>query len=231
MNDDQSALEQFTGRVRLFPLPNLVLYPHVVQPLHVFEPRYRQMTADALSDDRLIALVLLQDGWEECYDGRPPVHPVACIGRVIADQLLPDGRYNLLLRGLRRTRIVAETPTDKLYRTAVAELIDEEPPATIEAAKELRQEIAGAVRTRFAITGPAKEQIHDLIHGELPLGPLCDILSFALPLPIAAKQLILELGDVCARAVTLVETIQNLTASRPPGFGPGRKFPPDFSAN
>src|SRR5439155_19684170 len=98
MNDDQAALNQFGGVARLFPLPNVVLFPHVVQPLHIFEPRYRQMTADALEDDRLIALVLLQPGWEADYEGRPSVCTMTCVGRIIAEQRLPDGRYNLLLR-------------------------------------------------------------------------------------------------------------------------------------
>ena len=104
MSDELSSLIDFAGKARLFPLPNLVLFPHVMQPLHVFEPRYRQMTADALAGDRLIALVLLRPGWEADYEGRPPVFPVACLGHVVADKQLPDGRYNLLLRGLSRLR-------------------------------------------------------------------------------------------------------------------------------
>src|SRR5881227_3891120 len=127
MNDDQHALANFPGTARLFPLPNLVLFPHVVQPLHVFEPRYREMTADALAGDRLIALALLQPGWEADYEGRPAVHPIACLGRVVADQLLPDGRYNLLVRGLSRLRLLGEVPDDKPYRTARAELVAEGP--------------------------------------------------------------------------------------------------------
>src|SRR6478736_5807860 len=117
MNDHPHALANFPGTARLFPLPNLVLFPHVVQPLHVFEPRYRQMTADALAGDRLIAPVLLKPGWEEEYDARPEVHPVACLGRVVADQLLPDGRYNLLLRGLSRAHLLGEVTDAKPYRT------------------------------------------------------------------------------------------------------------------
>ena len=89
MSEDTSPLANFAGVARLFPLPNLVFFPHVMQPLHIFEPRYRQMTADALAGDRLIALTLLQPGWEDQYEGRPAVHPVACLGRVVADQLLP----------------------------------------------------------------------------------------------------------------------------------------------
>src|SRR5262245_58102592 len=106
MNEDQQALANFGGTARLFPLPNMVLFPHVVQPLHVFEPRYRQMTADALAGDRLIAIVLLKPGWEAEYEGRPTLYPVACLGRVVADQLLPDGRYNLLVRGLSRMKVL-----------------------------------------------------------------------------------------------------------------------------
>src|SRR5262245_15464455 len=100
MSDD-NAINEFSGHVRLFPLPNLVLFPNVVQPLHIFEPRYREMTADALAGDRLIAIVLLQEGADESSN-QAPIHSVACLGRIIADQAMSDGRYNLLLRGVRR---------------------------------------------------------------------------------------------------------------------------------
>src|SRR5947208_12924499 len=108
MSDDVSPLSDFTGTARLFPLTNLVLFPHVMQPLHVFEPRYRQMTADALAGDRLIALALLKPGWEPDYEGRPDLFPVACLGRIVAEQKLEDGRFNILLRGLARVRMVKE---------------------------------------------------------------------------------------------------------------------------
>ena len=105
MSEHPSPLAGFNGTARLFPLTNLVLFPHVVQPLHIFEPRYRQMIRDALAADRLIAMVLLRPGWEEQYEGRPAVHAVACLGRILAEQPLDDGRYNLLLRGLSRVRL------------------------------------------------------------------------------------------------------------------------------
>src|SRR5882724_1016968 len=108
MSDDLEALTQFKGMARLFPLPNLVCFPQVVQPLHIFEPRYRAMTADALDGDKRIALVLPKPGWEADYEGRPAVHRVACLGKIVADQKLADGRYNLLLRGTTRIRIVEE---------------------------------------------------------------------------------------------------------------------------
>src|SRR5271163_2101154 len=110
MNEDKAALQEFKGTARLFPLPNLVFFPHAMQPLHIFEPRYRQMTADALAGDRLIALVLPRPGWEADNTGRPALHPVACVGRILAEQRLSDGRYNILLRGLSRVRIIDEVP-------------------------------------------------------------------------------------------------------------------------
>src|SRR5437660_1133908 len=105
MSDDLAALSRFEGTARLFPLPNLVLFPHVIQPLHIFEPRYREMMADALAGDRLVSIVLLRPGWEASYQGQPLVHEVACLGRIVADQRLEDGRFHLLLRGLARVRI------------------------------------------------------------------------------------------------------------------------------
>ena len=92
MTEDQSALANFKGLARLFPLPNLVLFPQVVQGLHVFEPRYRQMMADAVAADGLIALVLLKPGWEEEYDEKPAVESVGCLGRIGWHEKLPDGK-------------------------------------------------------------------------------------------------------------------------------------------
>src|ERR1043165_3733918 len=113
----------FTGQARLFPLPNLVFFPYVMQPLHIFEPRYRQMTVEALQGDRFIALVLPLPGWEKNYQGKPAIHPIACIGQILAEHCLEDGCFNILLRGQARIRILEELPTDKLYRIARTEII------------------------------------------------------------------------------------------------------------
>src|SRR5580658_6984681 len=119
------APQDFSGRVRLFPLPNLVLFPHVMQPLHIFEPRYRCLLEDALAADRLIAMALLAPGWESNYEGRPPLCPVACLGRVTTYHRLEDGTYNLLLLGLQRVRLVQEIEPRKLYREAEVSLCED----------------------------------------------------------------------------------------------------------
>src|SRR2546430_1956854 len=108
----------------LFPLPNVVLFPNVFLPLHVFEPRYRQMVADALESDRLIGMLLLKPGWQADYEGRPAVYPIGCSGVITHVESLADGRYNIVLRGLERFRIVSEDHA-KAYRRAVVERLVE----------------------------------------------------------------------------------------------------------
>lgn len=221
VSEDRDALANFSGVTRLFPLPSLVLFPHGVQPLHIFEPRYRAMTADALASDRLISLALLMPGWENEYEGRPAIYPVACLGRIIADQRLPDGRYNLLLRGLARVRILAERHEGHAYRTAEVEIIEDTNSPLPARATELRTALADLVMPRFSGNEETRLQLRGLFDGDLGLGALCDILGFALPLPLTHKQSLLEEASVLARAESL------LNALRPPM----RKFPPDFSAN
>ena len=94
--------------IPIFPLPNVVLFPNVFLPLHIFEPRYRAMVADALAGDRIIGMVLLQPGFEADYEGRPPVYPVGCAGVITHSEPLPDGRFNIVLRGLEKFRITGE---------------------------------------------------------------------------------------------------------------------------
>src|SRR5262249_59154767 len=79
MSPDPLTLNPFDGVARLFPLPNVVLFPRVVQPLHIFDPRYRQMTAHALASDRYLALALLKPGWAAAYQAKPAIHPVVCL--------------------------------------------------------------------------------------------------------------------------------------------------------
>lgn len=227
MSNELLALEDFRGVARLFPLPDVVLFPTVVQPLHIFEPRYRQLTADALSDDRLIALVLLKPGWEEDYALRPPVHSIACLGRILNEQKIKDGRYNLLLHGLRRIRIVKELAPVRLYREARVELLDERAGAASPEEKVLRSELSKQLLPLMKIQAGAREQAEKLLASDLPLGRLCDLFGFALPLESSIKQQLLEEMDVARRAHTLLEHLRTLEVE--PVLD--RKFPPDFSSN
>jgi Lon protease-like protein len=106
--------------IPIFPLPDVVLFPHTLLPLHIFEPRYRQMVRDCLAGDKRLAMALLKPGWEKDYYGRPPIYPVAGAGEIIQHEELADGRFNILLRGTMRIAITAEMPSDKSYRLARA---------------------------------------------------------------------------------------------------------------
>jgi Lon protease-like protein len=233
MSEDISPLSDFAGTARLFPLPNLVFFPHVMQPLHIFEPRYRQMTADALAGDRLIALGLLRPGWEADYDGKPAIYPVACLGRVVAEQRLEDGRFNILLRGLSRVRVVEELAQDKLYRTARVQLLGDTAPPEGQRARELRKRLARAVAAWFPDKGDVYEHFRKLLRTE-PLGSLSDIVAFALPVDLEVKQGLLEELDVRQRLRRLLEYLEahlQKTAKAKPKLVANRKFPPEFSAN
>jgi Lon protease-like protein len=230
MSDELSPLADFAGVARLFPLPNLVLFPHVMQPLHIFEPRYRQMTADALAGDRLIAMALLKPGWEADYDGSPAIYPVACLGKVVAEQRLDDGRYNLLLRGLSRVRILDEPKHDRLYRLARVDVLDEVPLENDSQKRELRRRLGVAVTSWFPTQGAVLEQFRKLLASDLALGPLADIIAFALPLDLKVKQALLEDVEVQRRVRRLLKYLEK-HAPAPEAPAPDRQFPPEFSAN
>ena len=89
--------ETFSGTARLFPLPNLVLFPHVVQPLHVYEERYREMVVDALASDKLVTMAVLKPGWEIDYESRPAIESIGCLGKIVAHWLTIGSRTVALI--------------------------------------------------------------------------------------------------------------------------------------
>jgi Lon protease-like protein len=228
---DESPLAGFNGIARLFPLPNLVLFPNVMQPLHIFEPRYRQMTADALAGDRFIALVLLQAGWEKDYAGTPAVSPVACLGKIIAEQRLDDGRFNILLRGQCRVHIDQEIPEKKPWRQARVHVLEEVDAPDLQAQRKLRRQLVRCVPSWLS-SYQAVADIRKLLKSELPLSVLGDILTFALPLDTSFKQQMLEELSMERRLRALLRYLQDGEA--PAAMAAAkveRTFPPEFSVN
>jgi Lon protease-like protein len=107
--------------IPIFPLPNVVLFPQVMLPLHIFEPRYRKMVRDTESQSPpLIGMALLRGNWQEQYEGNPEVFPIGCAGEMVRVSPLPDGRFNILLQGMRRYHIREEIFTEG-YRQARVE--------------------------------------------------------------------------------------------------------------
>ena len=124
--------------IPIFPLPNVILFPQVILPLHIFEPRYRRMVQDAQArEPALIGMTLLRGNWQEQYEGAPDIFPVGCVGEMVRVNSLPDGRFNILLQGLREFQIVEENIT-KSYREAKVEW---RPPVRESLAAEARMEL------------------------------------------------------------------------------------------
>lgn len=219
--------DEFSGQVRLFPLPNLVMFPYVMQPLHIFEPRYLQMLEEAMANDRLIAMAHLMPGWEPEYDGAPPIAPVVCVCKVIAEAEESGGRKNIFVLGLQRCRVRCEHPLTKAFRTAeVAPVDDHYPPNAVGYRGALQRQLIDRFRESLPSATAFGEQVEQLLAPPVPLGMLTDIIAFTLGLDLPQKLQLLSEANVDNRARVLLEF---LTATSSPA--PHRPFPPEFSLN
>jgi uncharacterized protein len=198
--------------IPLFPLPNVVLFPAALLPLHVFEPRYRAMVADALENERLIGMVMLRPGWEPDYEGTPAVYRIGCAGFITHAEPLPDGRYNIMLRGLEKFRIVEERFARdgvQRYRMARVESLKEPPRASSGAAAEARRRLEQVIAKRL------HRNPDDTIPKDIPDNDL--IHAIAQHLEPLEKQALLECDGVLERCRTLVELLEMKTLVVPGG--------------
>lgn len=187
--------------IPLFPLPSTVFYPGTPLPLHIFEPRYRQMTADALEGERKIGMVLLKPDWEAAYFDRPEIFPMGCVGSIEKEIRHPDGKYNFTLVGLRRFRILGEVD-GKLYRCAEIDLLEEQneqeigekPNVTRDGLIERYREFTSLIPKNNSL----KEE-PDWNLGNL-LSQFVDRFAYRLDLSLEQKQTFLEEQDVLRRA-------------------------------
>ncbi len=178
--------------IPIFPLPNVVLFPDVELPLHIFEPRYRQMVTDIAEDHRLIGMVLLKGDWEHDYYGHPDLFEIGCAGKITRLVQLPDGRFNLILNGLSEFRIEREL-RDRSYRQADVRWCPTDAEALsfdLVAMEKLRQLL-------FTYVGkPAQEAWHSLVEERgLRGAELINFLCFHLDLNPIEKQTLLEARD------------------------------------
>lgn len=199
----------------LFPLPNVVLFPHVFLPLHVFEPRYRAMVADALSGDRMIGMALLRPGWEEDYDGQPAVYPIGCAGLITFHEPLPDGRSNIVLRGVSKFRILRENH-DRLYRVAEVEPIEEPMP------DEDRDEVRAARRRLEALLVPQPHGGDSRVPPAMSDEDLVNALAQYMELEPLEKQALLERDNLLARCRSLIELLEMKMIVSRNDWGTGR---------
>jgi Lon protease-like protein len=203
--------------IPLFPLPNGVLFPNVCLPLHIFEPRYREMVSDALDGDRIIGMVLLRPGWEADYEGRPPIYPVGCAGLISHAERLADGRYNIVLRGLEKFRVRREDH-ERAYRIAEVETILE--PTS----EEDRGEIRAERRRLEALLVPQPEGrgVDPKMPPSMPDADLVNSLAQYLELEVVEKQALLERDGLLARCRSLIELLEMKVIVSRHDWGGGR---------
>jgi Lon protease-like protein len=212
----------------LFPLPNVVLFPNVFLPLHIFEPRYREMVADAVASDRMIGMVLLRPGWEQEYEKRPPVYPVGCSGVITHVEPLADGRYNIVLRGVERFRILEEDDS-RSYRRALVDPVPDGAGSGDDRAAVRRQRsklesliaptiersLSGTERLESIASGGRDSKIPSTMADE----DLVHALAQYLDLEPLEKQALLEQHSLRTRAESLVELLEmKILIARTPGL-------------
>ncbi len=196
----------------VFPLPGLVLFPGTQLPLHIFEPRYREMLEAALSGDRMLVMALLQPGWEEQYYGAPPLHTTGCAARIVTAQKVPDGRSNITVMGVARVRLGDELPGLPYRRVRVQPLPDRRdwlatPEAIASVPKLLR--LFGAIQEEQKVTtGP------DWKPEPPALETAVNMMAMFFPGEPALRQELLEIDDVGARFKRLEELVIEVTRRR-----------------
>ena len=188
--------------IPLFPLPNVVLFPDVFLPLHIFESRYRTMVDDALNGDRIIGMVLLRPGWERDYEGRPPIYPIGCAGVITHAERLSDGRFNIVLRGMEKFRVAAEDDS-RPYRLGLVESVDE--PSAASCRAEMRAE-----RRRLeSLLMPQLEGGQDRkVPSSMPDEELVNALAQYLEFDPVEKQALLERDGLLERCRSLIELLE-----------------------
>ncbi len=224
---------RFRGKARLFPLPDLVMFPHVMQPVHIYESRYCEMLNAALDSDGLIAMSMLAPGWEADYDSRPALMPHACLGRIVTHQRTDEGHYNLLLLGLRRVSIDVELPPVLSYREAEVTVLEDYISTENDAD---RLSLQTALTQRFEETlppgQPTNPAFQELLSSEVPLSVLTDLVSFATQLDFEMKCELLGECDVDRRAAMLLDAMDSIQLDEPqpqPKLRSG--YLPPFSKN
>ena len=182
-------------QVPIFPLPNVVFFPKILLPLHIFEPRYRKMVADALAGEQKIGMVLLQEGWEKDYHGTPTVFSVGCLGKMEAHERVEQGRYNILLRGLSRFEIV-DFVQQQPYRMARVRLLSDD-PLRLEPDQQIRERDRFLDRfEKYLSEVMGVEVEREMLERAGTFEAVINQVAATLDIPAADKQALLQIAGV-----------------------------------
>jgi uncharacterized protein len=209
--------------IPVFPLPNVVLFPKLQLPLHIFEPRYRQMVRDAMAHRGLIGMALLRGDWEKDYYANPEIYGVGCLGKIVGVTALPDGRYNILLLGLTEYEIEEEVLGETPYRQARVALRDDLPGVETTAIASLQGEILELAR------GTIQEKDSPLLKilsdATIDAATWLNLCCFSFDIAPVEKQSLLEAKSLQERATRLIDVLRFRVAEKRGAFDafPGSK--------
>jgi Lon protease-like protein len=203
----------------IFPLPHCVLLPGALLPLHVFEPRYRELTRDALAGSRLMGIARLCAGFEADYESCPPVHPHLGVGRIIASEELDDGRYHLLLRGLCRARIEREDLASHPYRRVRARVLEDAQSRRPTVVKSGHVQLIALCDRLSMSLEQGGEQLRQLVRAAAAAANCVDLVTAALVTDTDDRQILLESLDPADRIELAVDFVSRLIVETAPCTG------------
>ena len=198
--------------VPIFPLPNVTFFTQTLLPLHIFEPRYRRMTENCLGGDRLLGVTLLKAGWQEDYFGRPRIYKTFGVGKIVDHERLGDGRFNVVIEGQYRVRLVEEFPTDP-YRTGRVQVLLDPP---IDGARDRVAVLMKEMQHATEVMGRLLPGARDLIHSAWAAHPhplvIANSLAASLVVDAYDRQSILEQDDPIRRLKLVLVQLRNIVA-------------------
>lgn len=211
MSDAFERARAAAERLKVFPLPSVVLLPGTAVPLHIFEPRYRELIKDALATDGVLAMAQVLPGQEALLDGKPSLEEMLCIGFIGVNEQLEDGRYNVVLVGIVRARIRREHPALHSYREFEADLIEDE-ELEPEADAPLRQAVVELVARVPTNVGQRVAQVASRVSG----GALADVVASIFLQDPVQRFHVLNAADVRERMEVVTEELLMLIAHLKP---------------
>jgi Lon protease-like protein len=195
----------FPSEIPLFPLPNVVFFPDAYLPLHIFEERYRAMTRQALGGTRVIGMTVLREGWQDDYEGAPPIYATGCAGAIVHHEQLEDGRFNIVLRGLARFEVEQELPSTTMpFRIARVRWHQE---ADAEGHRASLTRLRRQVETLLL---PAVAQGEVRMPAGMTDQALINAVCQAIDIPTVDKMALLEKPDVLLRGQALLPILERL---------------------
>lgn len=214
MSSEENAIQVNFGKpMPIFPLEQVTLLPQQVLPLHIFEPRYRQMVTEALDGAGQIAMAVFAGGaWKQEYHGKPTIKPAVCVGQIAQHERLEDGRFNILVQGVCRARVLEEKPltAERQYRLAMLEPVGLESEAFLDlssARTELEKLLSEGPLTHLRAAEPIVEYLRN---EDYPTHALLELISFAVVTDATLRYRLLAEGDAEARAKLILEEMHHL---------------------